>query len=515
MELALAGIRDTVGLASGSLKNGVKDFGAYMKSTDLETIGSDARDAWLLRKTMAAMYSASAKEFLSRFPAIIRRNPKNILAFRKYPWLANYADMATYFDAVKGRTGPYREAILAVLRVAPKASLELVMDVLEHPERVVHVQSGGLMLIEILRSMNLVPFMDMTPPLTSVIQKPHSMEAYMDFAESEGIPADACSLARSAQGMLFKGHAPDAAAILGNNGCEGQVNSVILYQKMLKLPTFVLDLPNRYQTERAQEWFSKEILRMVQWFEENTPGKMDWEHLRELCEEKNRMVELEMELWEMTRLRPAPMAGEAIYLAHMLCSTLLGGTKAATALFQKLVGLTRQNLKRGVPAVPNERYRALLWHPGNAAFWHVNRYLELKWGVATVQESLTYNTLGFIDTSSRESMLKDLAKQVLNTPMTNIARGPSEYYIDTLLFVCEAWDIDMVVVSDHIGCKSTSAMKGILRDVCRERGIPVCFLPLDIMDLRFVSKEETMHTADQFMETVMNAEPLREHVPGI
>lgn len=81
--------------------------------------------------------------------------------------------------------------------------------------------------------------------------------------------------------------------------------------------------------------------------------------------------------------------------------------------------------------------------------------------------------------------------------------------------MCEAWDIDMVVVSDHIGCKSTSAMKGILRDVCRERGIPVCFLPVDIMDPRFVSKEETMHTADQFMETVMNAEPLREQVPGI
>ena len=56
--------------------------------------------------------------------------------------------------------------------------------------------------------------------------------------------------------------------------------------------------------------FTKELKRMIKWLEENTPGRMDWDRLCEICEERNRMVEQELELWDLVRIRPAPLAGE-------------------------------------------------------------------------------------------------------------------------------------------------------------------------------------------------------------
>ena len=44
---------------------------------------------------------------------------------------------------------------------------------------------------------------------------------------------------------------------------------------------------------------------------------MDWNRLREICEGRNRMMELELELWDMIRAKPAPLAGEAVWLSHM------------------------------------------------------------------------------------------------------------------------------------------------------------------------------------------------------
>ncbi len=491
-----------------SVRSMATELWKYLRTTDKESIVSDVKDTWLLWKTIVEVYAIAVRTVLKRGPGIVSD-------LKKYPWLLQLVDLRNLFRSARGRKGAYRKATLNVFKETATSALEYLIDVLKNPDRVVHIQASGTGISELCRAMGLIPYMDMSPPVIAVLANPRSMEKYMDFAESEGIPADVCSLPRCSQGLLFKGESPKAAVSIGNNNCEGQVNASLVYTKKFGLPTFMLDAPNNFKSERAEIFYGKEIMRLVEWLEENTPGKMDWDLLREIMEEKNRAIETEMELWEMTRIQPSPLAGEALWFSHLLSVALTGGMKRATEMFEMLVECAKENMKNGVGAVTEERFRAVIWHAPMATNWHAYRYLEVKWGVSVVQECMMYTEMGLFDTSSNESMLRGIGRLMLNAPMANFARGPSEYYLDPLFSIIKQWGINLVLVGDHIGCKSVAAMTGLLREKCRQQGIPVVFVPYDLMDKRSASWEDVANRLDQFMETIMKVEPLRETVPAV
>jgi benzoyl-CoA reductase/2-hydroxyglutaryl-CoA dehydratase subunit BcrC/BadD/HgdB len=474
-----------------------------------ESILSNTKDNWLLWKTIGKTYFSAGKTILKR------RGPKILSDVKQYPWITELADLSSFFRSVSGRTGAYRKAILTLFEATATNVVDYVVDVLEQPERVVYFQSAGLGLTEILKSMGLIPYIDMAIPVVNALLNPPSNTVYMDAAESEGVSSDICSLGRSAQGLLFKGHYPKASVVIGNNGCEGQVNSSLVYAKKLGLPLFILDMPNKYNTERAEEFFAKELLSMIGWLTSETPGEMDWDRLKEVLDGRNRQEEAKLELWEMMRLKPAPLAAEVIFLSQLIAPTFLAGLPEAVELYQSLCECGMENIRKGVAANPNERYRAVVWHPFMAVHFHIYRYLELKWGVSVIQDSMSYSETVFVDTSSVDSMMRGLARMMLNTPMVNIARGTAENYFQTFEQIVDQYDINLALVGDHIGCKSVAGMTGLLRDRCRERGLPAAFIPYDLIDPRFASMSDVMSRFDQFMETVLDAEPLMETVPDI
>jgi hypothetical protein len=72
------------------------------------------------------------------------------------------------------------------------------------------------------------------------------------------------------------------------------------------------------------------------------------------------------------------------------------------------------------------------------------------------------------------------------------------------------FDLDMVWVANHLGCKSGQAMNGILREKCREKKIPLLVLDYDLLDPRIVSQDNMMKQVEFFMENVMKAPRLNE-----
>jgi benzoyl-CoA reductase/2-hydroxyglutaryl-CoA dehydratase subunit BcrC/BadD/HgdB len=274
-------------------------------------------------------------------------------------------------------------------------------------------------------------------------------------------------------------------------------------------------MPNQYDTERAEEFFAGELLRMIEWLTANTPGEMDWDRLKEVLDGRNRQEEAKLELWEMMRLKPAPLAAEVIFLSQLIAPVFLSGSPAAVELYQSLCECGMENIRKGIPANPNERYRAVVWHPFMAVHFHIYRYLELKWGVTVIQDSMSYSNTIFVDTSSVDSMMRGLARMMLNTPMVNLSRGTAVNYFQTFEQIVDQYGIDVVLVGDHIGCKSVAAMTGLLREECRRRDIPVAFIPYDLIDPRVASMADVMTRFDQFMETVLEAEPLMEAVPDV
>ena len=446
-----------------------------------------------------------ARNFLTMGSLLYRLGPIALpLNLYHYPWLrvllkANDLHGKTCLN----REGVYLEASAKTITFVVKCVADLVSNTFGNKDRVIIHED--MIPPEIVRAMGLVPYMAEFVGLALPLLVPSSVEEYIDACESHGVPPDICSLPKSTIGLTLSGHMPPARAIITSNlPCDAGMTSYTIMEKRLNLPIMRVDIPHHFYSERAQDYFSGELRRMIAWIEAHTPGKMDWDKLRQICEERNKMVEYELELWDMLSARPAPLAGEPIYLSHLLASNVVPGEKHATRIYKDLVALCRKNVASGRGALKNEKFRALLWNPPLFHVGELFNWAETAYGVSLIMDSMSYNRREpFIDTSTEASMLRGLGQNIMEGPMARHTRGPAENYIEDIFRIVKQFDIDMLWVAGHVGCKNTAALNGMLRERCREEGLPMLIINYDLSDPRIVSKDGILEQINHFMENIM------------
>ncbi len=130
-------------------------------------------------------------------------------------------------------------------------------------------------------------------------------------------------------------------------------------------------------------------------------------------------------------------------------------------------------------------------------------WMEEQFGATVVTTSLSSTaTLEPIDPSSLDSMLEGLAWQGLDMTMS-IMRFDSERFLDFTLQAYEQFSCDFLITTQHVGCQSICGMRGLLREECRKRGIPLLFLEFDYNDDRVLSPERMRVQIEEFITTVM------------
>jgi hypothetical protein len=431
-------------------------------------------------------------------------------ALIKHPWiliLLRVNGLATRL--VRGRTGIYHDSLCMTVHSICVGVIEELRNMLFYPERLVIFED--LVPYDIARGMGLNCYMLELWGIVLPLLISEGTLKYIDEAENSGMNPDACSLPKATVGMVIKGHTPKGVAMVSSNlPCDAGAASYALIQRAYNIPTYRVDAPYNFYNERAEKLFARDVEGMITWLERHTPGRMDWDRMREICEGRNRMLELETELWEMTRVRPAPLAGEAVWLSHMWHFNVSAGHPSSVRHYEKLVEMARKNLENNIPATKNERYRAVLWNPPFLHFAEIFNWAEQTYGVILLNDSMTYNHHGPIDTTSPETMLRDWGKTIMQGPMVRHTRGPAENYLDDIFRMYEQFDLDMVWVANHVGCKGGQAMNGILREQCRAKGIPLLILDYDLSDPRIVSHDNMMRQVDHFMENVMKAPRLNQ-----
>ena len=359
---------------------------------------------------------------------------------------------------------------------------------------------------EIFRAMGLRPWTAELLGMLLPMLEPGGVERYIDVSENEGMPPDICSLPKSTMGIALKGEMPPVrAAVASNLPCDGGMASYNLIEREMKVPMYRLDIPYNFYDRRAEDYFIGEIRDMIAWLEEQTGRRMDWERLRSICDERNRMAELELELWETVRARPAPMSAESIYLSHLWNFNLFPGTRESTRLYERLLDMAHSNLTAGRPAVPGERYRAALWNPPLIHFIDLFNWAESAYGVSLIMDSMSYNRQSLIDTGTDDSTLRGLANIIMQGPMARHTRGPAENYLEDIFHIYRHFDLDMIWVAGHIGCKNTAALNGMLREKCRAAGVPLLIIEYDLTDPRIVPRDAIIRQVESFMENVMKA----------
>jgi benzoyl-CoA reductase/2-hydroxyglutaryl-CoA dehydratase subunit BcrC/BadD/HgdB len=428
-----------------------------------------------------------------------------VRALIKNPWILTLLRVNGLANRlVQGRTGMYHDSICMTVHSLAVSIAEQLKDMLYYPERLVIFED--LVPYDLARAMGLKSYMLEAFGILLPLVSSDSMLKYIDEAENSGMNPDACSLPKATVGMVIKGHMPKGVAIVSSNmPCDAGAASYAFIQRAYDVPIYRLDAPFNFYNERAEKHFARDLMGMVTWLEEHTPGRMDWEKMRKICEGRNRMLELETELWDMIRVRPAPLASDAVWMSHLWHFNVSAGHPRSVRHYEKLVKMTRKNLENKIPATKNEKYRAVLWNPPFLHFAEIFNWVERTYGVVLINDSMTYNHHGPVDTASPETMLRDFGKIVLQGPMVRHTRGPAENYLDDIFRMYKQFDLDMVWVANHVGCKGGQAMNGILREQCRAKGIPLLILDYDLSDPRIVSHDNMLRQVDFFMENVMKA----------
>jgi hypothetical protein len=440
--------------------------------------------------------------------SIIKLGPVTLIrSLIKHPWILILLRVNGLTNRVaRNKTGVYHDALCLIIHTICLGVIEELRNMLFDAEHLVIFED--LVPYDIGRAMGLNCYMVELWGIILPILTSDANLKYIDEAENSGMNPDACSLPKAAVGMVLKGHTPKGIAMVSSNmPCDAGAASYAVIQRAYgDIPTYRLDAPYHFYNERAEELFARDVMGMIAWLETHTPGRMDWDRMREIFQRRNRMLELETELWEMIRIRPAPLAGAAVWLSHLWHFNVSAGTPVSVRYYEKLVKMTRKNYENRIPATKNERYRAVLWNPPFMHFSDIFNWAEQKYGVLIINDSMTYNHHEPIDTTSPETMMKGWSRTIMQGPMVRHTRGPAENYLDDIFRMVDQFNLDMVWVANHVGCKGGQAMNGILRERCRAKGIPLLILDYDLSDQRIVSHDNMMRQVDFFMENVMKAQ---------
>jgi len=321
-------------------------------------------------------------------------------------------------------------------------------------------------------------------------------------------PKDICSIQRMMIYAVENETAPvPTLNISGVMPCDGlglMSEAISEYPAWKNVPTFIID-PPYWKDERAIDYYAEEFKRMVSFIEEHTGKKLDIDRLREVIKESNTQFGLWMEYNELGRSVPCPhrsFSAEPIFLATLQNPVTIGNRKG-TDYIKNLLADAENRVREKKGGIENEKIR-LFWFDGAPAFkTELTEWLEQEWNATIVMDKTGYAPYTLIDPTNEESMFRGIAKRALNeTPMVRQSQGTLDMMINDLISITRDYKIDCVVGPGHMGHKECAVSVGILREVCKEIGVPFFFLEMDIWDPRYTTIDVLKDKLSQFFTTM-------------
>jgi len=331
---------------------------------------------------------------------------------------------------------------------------------------------------------------------------------YIGECERIGIGTDVCTAVRLSIYFIEAGLMPLPTAIASPlQPCDAVP---LLYQtlsrneKWRNIPHFAFDAPY-WEDERGISYFAGEFKEMVAFIEKHTGRTLDMDRLREVLDESNKQYELWAEYNELRRAVPCP---HGFGIGGMQCFAMTqmyrAGDPRGTAWYGDLIADAEERVRGKKGIASGERIR-IFWFDILPIGWIFDflPWLEEEWGANIVMDMLSYTPYTLIDTSSEETMFEGIAKRSLaDIPMVRQARGVADNFVYDIVRVVKDYKIDCVIWPGHMGHKDGSASIGMMREICRELGVPFLTIGLDLFDPRYTSVEQVKDKMSQFFTSM-------------
>jgi benzoyl-CoA reductase/2-hydroxyglutaryl-CoA dehydratase subunit BcrC/BadD/HgdB len=330
----------------------------------------------------------------------------------------------------------------------------------------------------------------------------------LDATAAMGLGQDLCAVHRWSIYLLANDLVPIPTAAIGlTYPCDGiaMLHQVIRsHESWRDVPIYTPD-PPYFEDDRGLAYFARELRKMAAFLERVTARKLDLDRLKAVIEEGEKQYRLWAEYNELRRAVPCPhgFAQGGVY-CPAVAQALQAGQPGGTEWFRQLVENAERRVADGVGAVPQEKIR-IFWFDILPISWiqEFMPWLEQKWGAVVVMDMFGNHAYTPIDLSGEEGIWIGLARRALfEAPMIRQAVGSAQARVDDLVRIVKDYRIDAVVWPAHVGHKESLGLQGIIRNTCRDLGVPFLELRLDIFDKRHTTPEEVKDQFSDFFDAM-------------
>jgi len=330
---------------------------------------------------------------------------------------------------------------------------------------------------------------------------PHTVED-LEEMDKLGIPPDCCTLIRLLMYYQAAGLLPIPTAYLAlTEPCDsvaGMHSAFMNHPDWRDVPAFVPD-PPYHSDDRSIDYYAGEMKRMVDFITQHTGKTLDMNKLKETVDETNKAYALWFEYNDLRRSVPTPHS----YIMPMSCfyqvNTMGGGDPARTEWYGAMVANAEKRVRENTPEVPNQKIRVFWYDIQPTFFSEIVAWLEQEWGAVIAMDMVSYCPYELIDTSTEDSMFRGLAKRAFqHGPMIHQARGTADNVIHDITRIVHDYKVDCVIFPGHMGHKDMAASTALMRETCRELGVPFLYIGLDLCDQRYTSVGEIKDKISQF-----------------
>ena len=156
------------------------------------------------------------------------------------------------------------------------------------------------------------------------------------------------------------------------------------------------------------------------------------------------------------------------------------------------------------------KYRSMVWSCPAHYYANFSNWLANCWGINVLVEMESLNFTKPLETEDKEEAIKDLVRLYERMVMRRHTNGGYQNVVDELWRQCELWNVNLVIMYQHVACVNMATVQGLFDEQARQLGIDLIWVEHDLMDPRTVSRRSMRDKVTTFMRTVYNAEPIDE-----
>ena len=442
--------------------------------------------------------------------------------FFSYRWLASYLGVPAFVDRnAMGLRGRQLKMCHANFRIVIKRGTEFIANMLKADARFNGNKklSRKIVLFDEMTMSQImggfptligIPYQLMPVFLVSEIDQLICIP-YIDAIESFGLPSDTCPVPTSEAGAALLDAYPKCGScfIASTMPCDGSVMASSYQERRFKIPTYPLSFPVRYRDEDTLKAGVEDIKGCIRFIEEHTGEKWSWDAYFKNMKRYNRELEMELERWDINKTAYPQIFGSFQALFREFAYQIDGGLDDRTLkTYEKVQKLVYEGYEKREPCARHMKYRGLVWSCPSHYYANFSSWLSACWGITVLADMEILNFDKTLNVDDKEEALKDLARLYERMVMRKHTNGGYDNVLSELWRVVEAFKIDVVILYQHVACKTMVGLQGLFDEQARERGVHIIWVPHDLMDPRTVSRKEMRATVNRYMETVMGATPV-------